>query len=208
MTAGHNGGNRLLGIVERIEELEAEKAEIAAQISDEKKGAKSAGFDVKAINELLRERRMSKAEREERWAILETYRAAVGMLDGTPLSESARRRLSGEEPKPETPDASDTDETPAAPPPPLDLDAAREAGRAAARDGKRILDNPFVAGDPRRAAWDEGWCAYTGSDGMEVPPAWRRKKPGKGDGKGGESGAEAGGEPGQGASGEDEGEPE
>ena len=29
---------------------------------------------------------------------------------------------------------------------------------------------------PRRAAWDEGWCAETGSDGMDIPEAWRRSK--------------------------------
>ena len=55
------------------------------------------------------------------------------------------------------------------------------------RDGKRVIDNPYVAGDPRRAAWDEGWCTEAGSDGMDVPAAWQRTKPkkakkGKGDG--------------------------
>jgi len=56
----------------------------------------------------------------------------------------------------------------------------------AAREGKRVIDNPYVAGDPRRALWDEGWCAQTGSDGMEIPAAWRRKekKKPKGDGDG------------------------
>jgi hypothetical protein len=38
-----------------------------------------------------------------------------------------------------------------------------------------VFKNPYVAGDPRRAYWDEGWCEEVGSDGMDVPDAWRRK---------------------------------
>ncbi|WP_322997473.1 hypothetical protein [Castellaniella sp.] len=55
------------------------------------------------------------------------------------------------------------------------MEAARQQGEQDSRDGKRIIDNPFVAGDPRRAAWDEGHCKARGSDGMDIPEAWRRK---------------------------------
>lgn len=184
----------LLSFVQRIEKLEVEKAEIAADVREVKSEAKFAGFDVKVINALLRERKMTEAERQEHLALLETYRAAVGMLDGTPLSEAARRRLMGEESKPEQPAAprpdgdgengSDRSDEVPTPTPAIDtaaIDAARDAGKQAARDGKRVVDNPYVAGDPRRAAWDEGWCAQTGSDGMEVPEAWRRRKKPKGE---------------------------
>jgi hypothetical protein len=88
--------------------------------------------------------------------------------------------------------------------PAIDVEAARKAGRDAAKAGAKIIDNPFVAGDPRRAAWDEGWCAETGSDGMEIPEAWRRssakkKRKGKDDepGEGGKpegAGAPEGGD--------------
>jgi hypothetical protein len=54
--------------------------------------------------------------------------------------------------------------------------AARAEGSAAAAAGERVFANPYVAGDPRRAAWDEGWCVRKGSDGMEIPDAFRRKK--------------------------------
>lgn len=56
---------------------------------------------------------------------------------------------------------------------------AREEGAQAHRDGARIIDNPYTAGDPRRASWDEGFCAASGSDGMDIPEAWRRKPKGK-----------------------------
>ena len=64
------------------------------------------------------------------------------------------------------------------------IDEAREQGREAAKEGKPVTLNPFVARDPRRAAWDEGWCMEAGSDGMDIPAAWKRTKKPKGDGEG------------------------
>lgn len=180
MTEGHNGGAAadMLGeFVEGIEGLEIEKQAIADKIKLVKARARSAGFDTKVLNQMLRERRMSSGEREEFQALCEMYRAALGMLNGTPLGDAARKRLMGK--KTPSPDETDGDPAPASKEPDDglndgDLDAARAAGRAAAIEGKRIIDNPYMATDPRRAAWDEGWCAETGTDGMEVPAAWRR----------------------------------
>ncbi len=56
------------------------------------------------------------------------------------------------------------------------VDAAREEGAKAAASGAGVFANPYVAGDPRRAAWDEGWCRETGSDGMDLPAAFRRRR--------------------------------
>jgi uncharacterized protein (UPF0335 family) len=188
MEAGRNGGaaaDMLVDFIESIEGLEDEKRRIADEIKGVKARAKSAGFDATVLTQMLRERRMSHMEREEFQALCEMYRAALGMLNGTPLGEAARKRLMGKlPPKPDEP----KDEQAPAPEENSnadDLDAARAAGRAAAREGKRIIDNPYIAGDPRRAAWDEGWCAETGTDGMEVPEAWRRQsaKKKRGDGK-------------------------
>jgi hypothetical protein len=54
-------------------------------------------------------------------------------------------------------------------------------GGEAAAAGKSVTANPFPARDVRRAAWDEAWCAALGSDGMDIPEAWRPtdKKKGK-----------------------------
>lgn len=171
---------RLRQIVERIERLEEEKAAIAQDIREVKAEAKGAGFDVKIINQMLRERKLTAGERREFAALCELYRAALGMLDGTPLGEAARKRLSPpadpEEPEGEEGGEPQGEATPRGELAPQDLAEARARGHAAATAGAKILDNPYVAGDPRRAAWDEGWCAETGSDGMDIPDAWRRKK--------------------------------
>lgn len=169
---GHNASaGALLGsFIGEIERLEDQKREIAQRIQEKKREAKRAGLDTKVMNQMLRERRMDAAERAEYQSLCEVYRAALGMLGGTPLGDFARKRLMGDEPEAEAPDAAQAQEALAP-----DLDGARDAGREAARAGKRVIDNPYIAGDPRRAAWDEGYCAESGSDGMEIPAAWRRK---------------------------------
>ena len=166
---------RLISIVERIERLEEERKVLAADIKDIKSEAKSAGFDVKIINQMIRERRMSAAERGENLALAELYRAALGMLNGTPLGEFARRRLTGEAEQPEQPVEKPKGKAQATAPTPEQISGARIEGGNAARAGAKIVANPYLAGDARRAAWDEGWCAEAGSDGMEIPPEFRRK---------------------------------
>lgn len=196
MTKNGNEDRRLASLVERIERLEDEKRDIAEQISGVKQEAKSAGYDVKVLNAILRERRMSLAERQEYQSILELYRAALGMLDGTPLGDFARQRMmpapkEGEEPAPDAPKTNGHAEPAPGEPPVVDphagvdVAAAHKLGVKAAKAGKRVIDNPFRYGDPRRAAWDEGYCATLGSDGMDLPAAWRRTKPPKGDQPGG-----------------------
>jgi hypothetical protein len=48
----------------------------------------------------------------------------------------------------------------------IDAEGAEELGRAAAREGKPVIDNPFSFGDPRRARFDEGWRRQAQSDGL------------------------------------------
>ncbi|GGC70549.1 hypothetical protein GCM10010994_31370 [Chelatococcus reniformis] len=185
---GGVAGDRLRSIIERIERLEQERAELAADVREIKAEAKSAGFDVKIINQMIKERKLSREERQEFAALCDLYRAAIGMLDGTPLGDAARHRLAKAPVKRPEDDGDDEEATPPADAPPPtgamseeELAAARQSGSDAAAHGQRVIDNPFVAGDPRRAAWDEGWCARSGSDGMDIPDAWRRKpKPKKG----------------------------
>lgn len=92
---GHNGvaADELRQFVERIEQLETEKAGIASDIRDVKAEAKGRGFDVKAITEIIRMRKQDAAERQEREAILETYMSALGMLADTPLGAAAIRKI-------------------------------------------------------------------------------------------------------------------
>ena len=66
-------------LIERIERLEEEKQGIADDIKDVYGEAKSTGFDVKTIRSIVRLRKMEKHHREEAEALLETYKAALGL---------------------------------------------------------------------------------------------------------------------------------
>jgi len=192
-TAPDVGGiaaDRLRSFVERVERIEEEIRALQENRKLVYSQAKSEGFDGRTLRAIIAERRLDEEERRERLALLQLYRAALGMLDGTPLGEAATRRLMGkarpeeENPGPPLP-LPEAEEAPPQPPTEQDLLAARAQGAAAAKAGRPVLDNPFPAGDARRAAWDEGWCGAAGSDGMDIPAAFRRTKPkkGKGDGK-------------------------
>jgi uncharacterized protein (UPF0335 family) len=87
MTIGHNNPPGLVGIaaeqlrsvIERIERLEEEKAEAAADIREVKAEAKVNGFDLKAINTILKLRRQDAHERDEQEHMVDLYKAALGM---------------------------------------------------------------------------------------------------------------------------------
>lgn len=66
--------------IERIERLEEEKKEVADQIKDVFAEAKSMGYDVKALRQVVRMRKQDQQEREEAEAVLETYMIALGMI--------------------------------------------------------------------------------------------------------------------------------
>lgn len=75
---------QLRQLVEQVERLAEEHKGIAKDISDKFAEAKALGFDVKAMKKVIALRRLSKQEREEQDAILDTYMHALGLL-GTPL---------------------------------------------------------------------------------------------------------------------------
>ena len=71
--------NRLRLLIERIETLAAEKQGIADDIKDVYSEAKSAGFDPKAMKEVIKLRKKEKAEREAEEAMIEIYKDALGL---------------------------------------------------------------------------------------------------------------------------------
>ena len=93
---GDNSAPILKSIVERIERLQEEKDGLAADIREIKQEAKSNGFHVPALNELLRKRRMDREKRQELEANLESYEAALGVLKDTPLGSAALRAAAAE----------------------------------------------------------------------------------------------------------------
>lgn len=85
---GHNsndpavGGiaaDRLRSIIERVERLEEERKGLAGDIKDIFTEAKSAGFDVKVLRQIIRIRKQEPAEVEEQETLLDVYRRALGM---------------------------------------------------------------------------------------------------------------------------------
>ncbi len=69
---------KLRQTVKRIERLEEEKKEIAEQIKEVYAEAKSMGFDVKALRQAVRLRKIDAQEREEQEMILDLYLGALG----------------------------------------------------------------------------------------------------------------------------------
>ena len=69
---------KLRQLVAKIERLEEEKKEVAEQIKDVYAEAKAIGFDTKALRQVVRLRKIERAEREEQEMILETYLIALG----------------------------------------------------------------------------------------------------------------------------------
>ncbi len=66
-------------LIERIERLEEEKKGISDDIKDVYLEAKSTGFDIKTMRSIVRLRKLEKHAREEAEALLETYKAALGL---------------------------------------------------------------------------------------------------------------------------------
>jgi len=76
---GNVSAERLRGLIERIERLEEERRALGGDIKDIYAEAKSAGFDVKVIRQLIRLRRQDATEVEEQETLLDVYRRALGM---------------------------------------------------------------------------------------------------------------------------------
>ena len=76
---GGIAADRLRSIVERIERLEEERKALASDIKDIFAEAKSAGFDVKVVRQIISIRKKEPAEVEEQETLLDLYRRALGM---------------------------------------------------------------------------------------------------------------------------------
>ncbi|MFC4165967.1 DUF2312 domain-containing protein [Teichococcus aestuarii] len=76
---GGIAADRLRSIIERVERLEEERKALADDIKDIFAEAKSAGFEVKVIKQILRIRKQEPAEVEEQETLLDLYRRALGM---------------------------------------------------------------------------------------------------------------------------------
>jgi len=72
--------DELRSFVERIEQLNAEKADIAEQAKEVMAEAKGRGYYGPIIREIVKLRKMKPDDRAEREAVLDMYLSALGML--------------------------------------------------------------------------------------------------------------------------------
>lgn len=78
--------DQLRSIIDRIEKLEEEEAAVKADKADVYREAKGNGYDVKALRQIIKERKVSQHDREEHEAVVYTYKRALDMIpyeDGT-----------------------------------------------------------------------------------------------------------------------------
>lgn len=89
---GHNSGanpdilnqtaqGQLKSLVERVESLNVEAAEVRGSIKEVYREAKGNGFDTKILRKLIQVRKQDRAKALEERAILELYASALGILD-------------------------------------------------------------------------------------------------------------------------------
>jgi len=71
---------KLKQIIARIERLEEEKAQIAADIKDVYGEAKSTGYDTKVLRKVVRHRKQDAQERAEQEQIMDLYLHALGEI--------------------------------------------------------------------------------------------------------------------------------
>lgn len=72
-------GDQLKSYVERIEKLEEEKANLAADIREVYSEAKANGFDTAVMRKLIALRKMDEQDRSELDELLHVYKTAIGM---------------------------------------------------------------------------------------------------------------------------------
>ena len=80
MTITNVTADELRQFIERLEQLDAEKADIAATTKEVFAEAKGRGYDTKVIRKVIALRKRKPDEIAEEEAIIDMYRAALGMM--------------------------------------------------------------------------------------------------------------------------------
>lgn len=84
---GGIAADRLKQIVARIERLEEEKKGLADDIKEVYAEAKGAGFDTKVLRQVIRLRKLDRAEFQEQEALRDLYMQAIGMAQVSAAAE-------------------------------------------------------------------------------------------------------------------------
>jgi uncharacterized protein (UPF0335 family) len=81
VSGGTVSAEQLRLFIERIERLNEEKQGISDDIKDVFAEAKGSGYDVKTMRSIIKLRKMERDARMEQEALLDTYKAALGLVD-------------------------------------------------------------------------------------------------------------------------------
>ena len=84
------------GLEDQVADMKGQLKELQQQIKDELANAKSEGFNPRAVKQVCKELRMDPEDRDavQQYEMeLDTYRHAVGLLDGTERGEDIERKL-------------------------------------------------------------------------------------------------------------------
>ncbi len=76
---GNGSADQLRLLIERVERLEEEKKGIADDIKDVYSEGKANGYDTRTMREMVKLRKMESHARQEREALIETYKIALGL---------------------------------------------------------------------------------------------------------------------------------
>ena len=79
MAEGTVAADQLRLYIERIERLEEEKKAMADDVRDVYAEAKAHGYDTKTMRKIVALRKMETHARQEADALMDTYRAALGL---------------------------------------------------------------------------------------------------------------------------------
>ena len=84
---------QLQAFINRVERLNEEKASLTADIREIFAEAKAMGFDSKIMRQVIRMRKLDKADYQEQVAMFDLYWSA---LEGLPLYDHAKTKIAAE----------------------------------------------------------------------------------------------------------------
>jgi uncharacterized protein (UPF0335 family) len=79
MAEGSIAADELRLLIERIERIETEKKAVGDDVKDVYAEAKARGYDTKTMRKIIALRAMETHDRQEADALLDTYKAALGL---------------------------------------------------------------------------------------------------------------------------------
>jgi uncharacterized protein (UPF0335 family) len=82
-------GSRIRSFVERIEQIESEIKDLNEAKKEVFSEAKSEGFDVKILKEIIKLRKQDQDERDEHDTLLDVYMRAMDEAGPAPVAEAA-----------------------------------------------------------------------------------------------------------------------